>query len=224
MIHYKKRRQIKGVLKSRFRQSLKQYLFSITFIYSLIFASIHFFLDLDKNGLFVRTYGLIIIDVIANVLYWILDAFQSAKEMKNVYLKNKRQQVDFTTPLLDKKIGGNATVSAFKMIFFLFFSMLYILYLYLNRYFKNVDLFMTKKSAFDYVMFYISIAYFDIFWEGGVKKFFCNLKNLNLITENYSYVRKTAFYLFLFLVALYQMYSFISELSYGISLLFDTSL
>ena len=68
-------------------------------------------------------------------------------------------------------------------------------------------------------MFFISIAYFEVFWEDGVKNFSCNLKNLKGITKNDSSVRKTTFYLFLFLVALYQIYSFISELSYGISLL-----
>ncbi len=219
MIHYKKIRQIKGMRKSWISQYFKQYLFSGTFIYSLIFASLHFFLDSDKNGLFVRTYGLIIMDAVANVLYLILYIFQSEKDMINDYLKNKKQQVDLKTPLLDKKIGKNGTVSAFKIMIFLLFSILYVFYLYSYKYFINVDMFMTKKSAFEYVMFFISIAYFEVFWEDGVKNFSCNLKNLKGITKNDSSVRKTTFYLFLFLVALYQIYSFISELSYGISLL-----
>ena len=217
--HYKKIRQIKGMRKSWISQYFKQYLFSGTFIYSLIFASLHFFLDSDKNGLFVRTYGLIIMDAVANVLYLILYIFQSEKDMINDYLKNKKQQVDLKTPLLDKKIGKNGTVSAFKIMIFLLFSILYVFYLYSYKYFINVDMFMTKKSAFEYVMFFISIAYFEVFWEDGVKNFSCNLKNLKGITKNDSSVRKTTFYLFLFLVALYQIYSFISELSYGISLL-----
>lgn len=219
MIHYKKIRQIKGMRKSWISQYLKQYLFSGTFIYSLIFASLHFFLDSDKNGLFVRTYGLIIMDAVANVLYLILYIFQSEKDMINDYLKNKKHQVDLKTPLLDKKIGKNGTVSAFKIMIFLLFSILYVFYLYSYKFFINVDMFMTKKSAFEYVMFFISIAYFEVFWEDGVKKFSCNLKNLKEITKNDSSVRKTTFYLFLFLVAFYQIYSFISELSYGISLL-----
>lgn len=219
MIHYKIIRQIKGMRKSWISQYLKQYLFSGTFIYSLIFASLHFFLDSDKNGLFVRTYGLIIMDAVANALYLILYIFQSEKDIINAYLKHKGQQVDLKMPLLDRKIGKNGTVYAFKIGIFLLFSILYIGYLYSYKYFIKVDKFMTIKSAFEYVMFFFSIAYFEVFWKDGVKKFSCNLKNLKEITKNNSSVRKITFYLFLFLVALYQIYSFISELLYGISLL-----
>ena len=158
-------------------------------------------------------------DAVANVLYLILYIFQSEKDIINAYLKHKRQQIDLKTPLLDRKIGKNGTVSAFKIVIFLLFSILYVLYLYSYKYFINVDKFMTKKSAFEYVMFFISIAYFEVFWKDGVKKFSCNLKNLKEITKNDSSVRKITFYLFLFLVALYQIYSFISELLYGILLL-----
>ena len=78
---------------------------------------------------------------------------------------------------------------------------------------------MTWGSAFEYVMFFLSVAYFDIFWDGGIKKFSYNLKNLKKITENDVLVKKTLFYCFLCLIALYQLYSIISNLLYGISLL-----
>ena len=136
------------------------------------------------------------------------------------YLKNKKQQEFFWQPLIDKKMGKNSIVAAFKLIFFLLLTIGYLIYTYAYYcFFKNTYAFMTWGSAFEYVMFFLSVAYFDIFWDGGIKKFSYNLKNLKKITENDVLVKKTLFYCFLCLIALYQLYSIISNLLYGISLL-----
>lgn len=216
----KKLRQIKGIQKGWICQYLKEYLLSGVFIYSLLFAIIHFFIDLDKNGLFIRTFGIVLIDVTANIAYLILYSIQSKREQVNNYLKNKKQQEFFWQPLIDKKMGKNSIVAAFKLIFFLLLTIGYLIYTYAYYcFFKNTYAFMTWGSAFEYVMFFLSVAYFDIFWDGGIKKFSYNLKNLKKITENDVLVKKTLFYCFLCLIALYQLYSIISNLLYGISLL-----
>ena len=73
---------------------------------------------------------------------------------------------------------------------------------------------MDMSDAFDYIMFFVSIAYFNVYWDGGYKNFLSNLKNIKSITENDKFLKKYMFYLILIFVAAYQIYTSISDVVY----------
>ena len=224
MIHEKKMRQIRGMGREQAWQCAKEYLLSGAFIYSLVFAIVHFLFDEDKNGLFIRTFGLVLIDAAATGIYDVLSICQNMRESVNAHLKNKKKPECFKTPLLEPNIGKNGAVCGFKIILFLAVSVLYGTYLYLYKWITGTDIFMTGESAFGYVMFFISVAYFDVFWEGEFKRIFTDWGKLKELTKEDSFLQKYGFYLFLLLVAGYQVYSFLGDLWYGISMLIQEGL
>ena len=219
MINKKKIRKIRGKKKERIRQYLTQYILSFPFVYSLIFATLHFFFDKDKNGLFLITYGLIMIDIFSNVLYLKLSISQLERDLINDHLKSKKQFLDLKPLLLDKGSERLYIVISFKLLLFLAISAIYILYLYGMKYLFGIDAFMTNKSAFEYTMFFCSIVSFEVFWIGGVKNISYNLINLKAITKDDSLGKKIIFYSLLIFVILYKMFSKISDFFYGISFL-----
>ena len=214
MIHYKKIRQIKGMKKGYIKKYLIEYIVSDKLLFGLICASLHCFYDSDKNGLFLRTYGLIIIDAIASILYMVAYLKQFETDSINNYKKNKKEKYVSKTPLLDTKIGKYHTIIGYKILISITAALLYFVQVTIYH-----GTYMTWKSGIDFIMFFFSLMYFDVFWEGGFKKFFYNLNSLKEMTNNESFFRKNILYLLLFLVALYQVWSFVSEILFCLSLL-----
>lgn len=216
-INRRKMKTINGHTKEEFRECIQEYAFSFSVVYSLIFATVHFFGD--KDSLFINTYGIFAIDLLANIVYCILYSIQYKRNLINKHLENKNEPCCFRTPLLNENEEKSSTVNAYKMLLFLLVTMVYVVYLYVYKFFTGTSRFMDVSNALDYVMFFMSIAYFDFFWDVGYKKFGSNLKSIKSITKEDKILRKYAFYFVLLVVAIYQCYSFISDIMYGISLI-----
>jgi hypothetical protein len=214
LINYKKIRQIKGMKKGYIKKYLIEYIVSEKLIFGLICASLHCFCDSDKNGLFLRTYGLIIIDAIASILYMVAYLKQFETDSINNYKKNKKEKYVSKPPLLDTKLGKDNTIIGYKILIWIIVALLYSLKVFINH-----GTYMTMKSGVDFTMFYFSLMYFDVFWKGGLKNFFYNLNSLKEMTNNESFVRKNVLYLLIFLVALYQIWSLKSEVLFCLSFL-----
>lgn len=211
VINIKKSRQINGMVKGKMKKCILEYLISLPFIYSLIFATAHYFCD---GNSFINTYVLVIIDIMANAFYYSLYIAQYKRNLINDYFINKKQGYAFKIPLIDKEIRVSDTINAFRISFFSIFSVLYIIYLYFYNCSIGESQFMSIKDSFDYIMFFISIAYFNVYWDGGYKRFVSNLKSIKLITKNDNFLKKYTFYLVLIFVATYQIYICISDVLY----------
>lgn len=216
-INSKKLKQIKGMTKGEGCKCIRECMLSFALVYSLIFATAHYFLDADS--LILCTYGVVLMEILASVAYCILHIIQYRRDLINQYLHNTGQTIRYKISLLDKRNGVSETISGFKICFFLIITIGYLFVNYSLMLFTGKGRFMDVNSAFDYVMFFISIAYFDIYWDGGYKQFVANLKNIIKITKDDNFFRKIVFYIILIVVAVYQIYAFISDMRYGIALL-----
>lgn len=210
-ISRKKYRQINGMVKSKTKRCILAYLLSFSFIYSLTFATTHYFYD---GNSFINTYGLVIIDIMANALYYFLYIVQYKRNLINDYFRNKKQEYVFKIPLIDKEIRMSDMINSFRICFFIIISILYTIYLNVYSPLIGKFQFMDMSDAFDYIMFFVSIAYFNVYWDGGYKNFLSNLKNIKSITENDKFLKKYMFYLILIFVAAYQIYTSISDVVY----------
>ncbi|MBU3227356.1 hypothetical protein [Clostridium algidicarnis] len=209
-IHWKTRRRINGLIRRETRKLLKKYFCSLSFIYMIGFAFLHYFFD--EDSIFLNTFGVVLIEMIASFTYYKLYLLQRKRDAINIVCENKKIQKPYKVPLIDKNIGEEGTIAAFKMVLFLICSFMMTLYYGIGGYiFKKVE-FMSLSNAFEFGMFFISVAYFDVFWEGGVKKFYSNFKRMRNITEEDKRYKKIMFYVFLCFVAVYQLYVFISDI------------
>lgn len=198
------------MIKGEKRRLLKEYFCSLSFIYMISFAYIHYFSD--KSSIFLNTFGVVFIEMMASFIYYKLYFLQRKRDAINIVCENKKKEKQYKVLLIDKNIGEEGTIAAFRMILFLFCSTGMTLYYGIGGYILKKVEFMSLSNVFEFVMFFISIVYFDLFWEGGIKKFYSNFKrNLN-ITKNDKIYRKILFHILLCFVAIYQLYVFISDI------------
>lgn len=210
VIHWKTRRKINGIIRGKRKELLKNYFCSLSFIYMIGFASLHYFLD--EGSIFLNTFGVVLIEMIASFIYYTLYLSQSRRDEINIACENKKIEKTYKIPLINKNIGEEGSISAFKMILFLICFLIMILYYgIVGNISKEVE-FMSPSNAFEFIMFFVSIAYFDVFWEGGVKKFYSNFKRNRNITKEDKRYKKTFFYIILCAVAVYQLYDFILDI------------
>ena len=200
-------------------KDILQYILNIGFGYTLILAALHF-IDADEKNIytFLMVFGLIIMDIVIYTLYLLLHYRDRSIVMENTYWKNKKQHVESKTLLFDNKLDKDSLLVALKIIGYLLLAIIY-LFILLYTTLTNTAVFMDFERTVGYAMLFVSIIYFDLFWAGGKKKFLSNIKSIKRITNKDSLPRKKGFYLILFVVALYQIYSFFPELQYGASLL-----
>lgn len=210
-ISEKYKRKIKAIKKNRTREVLINYFVSFSFLYMLLFAGIHYFKDDD--ALFINTFGVVIIDVVASLIYYILLIKQIGRNQINICYENKKKTQPFPVSLIDKNLGENGTISAFKMIIFIIVLILLSIYCLISVYYLSKAPFMSINNALDFVMFFISIAYFDLFWEGGIKKLSFNFRRVLYLTSEDNFFIKTIFFSLLSIVAMYQLYTFIIDCS-----------
>lgn len=216
-INRKKKRRIDAIIKNKKKEILVNYFFSPSFFYMVIFASMHYFFD--KNSIFLSTFGVVIIDIVASFIYYIMYLQQVWRDEINIYYENKKKNKPFMVPLINKSIGEYETIAAFKIILFLILSIFVCIYYVIFGYILKSIEFMSASNAFEYAMFLISIAYFDVFWEGGVKKINYNFKRIRCLTKEDKIYKKIFFYILLFAVAMYQLYTFISDINFALKFL-----
>lgn len=168
-IHWKTKRKIEAIVRIERKKLLKNYFCSVSFIYMILFASLHYFFD--KDSIFLTTFGIVIIDLIASYIYFKLFLLQSRRDGINITYEHKKLEKRYKLPLIDRTNTQETTISMFKMIILLLsYIVLSFYYLIYGNLIKKVE-FMSVPNSIECVMFFISIAYFDIFFEGGIKKY-----------------------------------------------------
>lgn len=228
----KKLKRINKQKKRKNEEVFHNYFLSISYIYMVVFAVLHYFLDKDSH--FINTFGVLIINIIANFIYLKIVVKEFEISESNNYFRRINKSEFCKQSLINKKSEGQEIV-AFKVVFILALVFVYILCCTLS---KKIE-FMDSKNAFDFMMFYLSTIYIDAFWNGRSKKllsnliprppekeknikmvqrWFCNFKisiqNLNLIYEinEKNAFKRIIFWIFLLAIMMYQPYQVLQDM------------
>lgn len=214
-INWKTKRTIDGIVYGKRKEIFKNYFYSFYFTYMLFFSIFHYFFD--KDSIFINTFGVAIIDILASFVYYSLYILEYKRNQINIACKYKKLDKPYKIPLIDKNIGDEGSIAIFKLIIFLLLCIVLVFYYGVFGYILQKVEFMSLSNSFDFVMFFISVAYFDMFFEGDFKYLTFNINRIKFLVKDDIPVKRIAFYMFLSFVAIYQFYTIYSDLSFFIN-------
>lgn len=217
LINRKTLRKIRGMINGEIKEIVKKYFLSLSFFYMISFAFLHYILD--KDSIFLTTFGVVIFDMVASCIYYTLYILQYRWDKLNIAHENKKIEKPYKIPLIDKNNGEAETISAFKMILFFICAMFLSVYYFFFGYVLHDVKFMSISNSFEFSMFFMSVAYFDLFFEGGFGKLRFNLRRIKFLTRDDILIKKLGFYLLLLSVAIYQIYAYGTDIILLVSII-----
>ncbi len=157
--------------KNEILKAVSEYLLSFSFIWFMVYSIFYFNIFQKLN--FANTYLLVIIDMIATILLFVV--------------KQKGIRSDFPKPVI-------------KLFLLLIVMVIIAVFCYLSG--KSMNF----SNGSTFAMNFLTLMYFELYWEGGPKCIESNWNNIKMTTKNDKLFEKISFYVFLSIILLYQVY------------------
>ena len=207
-LHLKAQRRIRGTVAGKRKDLMLSYFFSFSFAYMVVFASLNYFMN--DSSILINTFGVVAIDVVASLFYCMVYTLHYKRKLINAGYYNKKIEVLYKFRLLREKMSEVEKLTAFKLIIFFIVTFFVMLYYSIGGALGVVE-YMSLRNAFQYAMFFLSTAYFPLFFKSRFRKYIPNFELINELNAGNKLTFKIGFYIFIFFVLFYQLYVLISN-------------